>query len=371
MNTTPPRLTWSKQGILDMLRNRRYLGEMVWGRLHMGKYSECTADGVHRRRRAPRTAKGKLRQVRAPEGDAVVVTDAHLPLISRELWEAARRAIEARRDLPRGPARRNHKWPLSGLAFCAHCGGRMCGIIMKAGKKQGSVELRRYVCGNCLIGGRAACAYRHVGENDLTGAAFGAVRLALSDPESLRRIRAAVEAEAAAEGGNLDAQAEALRKKAADLDSKARTGAERLAVLPADMVDDVAAAIRRWREERDSLLVQAAQLDEVRERADDGRRLVEEAMQAFERLGEWMSDPEGVPADLQAQTLGSLVERLECRFEEHPLGPKRMSCRCVEVTVHFKDIGGILQAVNVPFGQVQTRVPSVRHSIRRRSSRRA
>jgi hypothetical protein len=34
-------------------------------------------------------------------------------------------------------------------------------------------------------------------------------------------------------------------------------------------------------------------------------------MQAFERLGEWMSDPAGVPADLQAQALGALIEKLE------------------------------------------------------------
>jgi hypothetical protein len=341
---------------------------MVYGLNHMGKYSECTNEGVKRRRRAPRTASGKLRQVRGPVEDAVVVADAHPALISRELWEAARRAIESNRDLPQGTARRSHKWPLSGMAFCAHCGGRMCGLVVSAGRKQPEVKIRRYVCGKYLAAGRAACAHRHVREDDLTAAAFEAVRQALSDPEGIRRVRRAVESEAASEGTSLAGRADSLRKRAADLDGKARSGTERLAVLPADMVDDVAAAVRRWREERDQLRAEADALDEQRARADDGRRIVEEAMRAFEQLGEWMADPESISPDLQAQALGALIDRMECRFKDHPLGPKRMACRCVEVEVHFRDVAGLLKAVNVPLELVQGGVPSARRNTRTRSS---
>lgn len=287
--------------------------------------------------------------------------------------EAARRAIEAQADLPRGTARRSHKWPLSGLAFCAHCGARMCGLVLKAGKKQGGIELRHYVCGSYLAHGRGSCAYRHIGEDALSGAAFEAVRLALSDADGMRRVREAVEAEASTEDNALAARAESLRKRAAELDAKARQGAEKLAVLPPDLVDDVAAVVRRWRDERDQLLAEAGQVEEAKARADDGQRLVEEAMQAFERLGEWMSDPAGVSADLQAQALGALIDRLECRFVDKPYGPKRVQCRPVEVTVHFRDLGGILKAVNVPLAAlsevVQSGVPSARHNTRTRSSR--
>jgi site-specific DNA recombinase len=360
---------WSKRSILDMLKNRVYLGEKHWGKNHAGKYSECTADGVKKRRNPPRTASGRLRQVRKPE-TAIVTPQAHPPLISQELWDAARRAIEAQCDLPRGTRRRSHKWPLSGLAFCAHCGGRMCGIVLKAGKKQGNVELRHYVCGNYIAGGRQSCAYRHIGEDMLSGAAFEAVRLALSDADGMRRVRAAVEKEASAERGCLAGRAESLRKRAAELEAKARQGAERLAILPPDLVDDVAAVVRRWREERDQLLVEAGQVEEAMARADDGRRRVEEAMQAFERLGEWMSEPSRVSPDLQAQALSALIDRLECRFAEHALGPKRTQCRPIEVKVHFRDLAGILKAVNVPIsGLFQGRDASAHHNTHRRSFR--
>jgi hypothetical protein len=70
---------------------------MDYGNLHQGKYHECSTGGVRKRRRAPKTAGGRLRQVGAPPGDVVVVENAYPALVGRDLGERAQRALAANR----------------------------------------------------------------------------------------------------------------------------------------------------------------------------------------------------------------------------------------------------------------------------------
>lgn len=91
---------WSRVGMGKLLRNRAYLGEVVWCRR------------PHDRREAEETP------VR-PERDWVVTPNAHPPLVSLEAFTAAaRRFAENQRQTTATAG----GYPLSGLIACAHCG---------------------------------------------------------------------------------------------------------------------------------------------------------------------------------------------------------------------------------------------------------
>jgi hypothetical protein len=71
------------------------------------------------------------------------------------------------------------------------------------------------------------------------------------------------------------------------------------------------------------------------------------AQEGFHPLGRWLAEDEGMPADLKRETLATLVERIELRFETWDRGPKRRQSRCADFTVHFLDIPGLLNRLTV------------------------
>jgi hypothetical protein len=348
---------WTRNTVYGIVTNRKYTGAMVYGQLHQGKYSECSAEGVRNRRRSPKTASGHLRQVEAPPEDVIVVEGAHPPIVDADLWERAQRGLTNNRWEPKSGVRqkrRSHKWPLSGLAYCQNCGKRMYGTAVLVDRTR-RLTVRRYACSSYHLYGKDVCSNNHLDEQVLMPLVFEAVRNALSNPEGIRRVRSAVEREVMRGHKSSTTRVQALRKQADELDVKARQGTEKLAVLPVDLVDDVARLVREWKEKRDHLLAEAAQLEEADARIVDGERRVEEAMKVFEELGEWMAGPESdaVPSDLKAEALTALVDRLELRFETRDRGKRRES-RCVEVNVHFREATGLLNRLRV---DVQRRFP--------------
>lgn len=83
-----PTRRWSRTCVAALLKNDAYRGAIVGGR------------------------KG--------DGELYGTEDAHEPLVSPELWQAAQRRLEANRE--RGSGVRNTHYLLSGLLRCVHCG---------------------------------------------------------------------------------------------------------------------------------------------------------------------------------------------------------------------------------------------------------
>jgi DNA invertase Pin-like site-specific DNA recombinase len=237
---------WTKSTVYGIVTNLKYTGAMDYGNLHQGKYHECSAGGVRKRHRAPKTAAGRRRQVGAPPGDVVVVENTHPALVDRDLWERAQRALAANRMECRTgdkQKRRYHKWPLSGLAYCQHCGGRMYGAFAP-GRRGAKVGVRRYVCGTYRVQGRAGCANNWMREDELIPLVFDAVRQALSNPEGIRHARRELEAEAEECHRAGTGFAQALRHRADELAAKVVGALDRMALLPADLVEDMARSVR-------------------------------------------------------------------------------------------------------------------------------
>src|SRR5262249_46488242 len=149
------------------------------------------------------------------------------------------------------------------------------------------VGVRRYVCGTYLVQGRAGCANNWMREDELIPLVFDAVRQALSNPEGIRHARRELEAEAEECHRAGAGFAQALRHRADQLAPKVVGARDRMALAPADLVEDMARSVRGWKEERERLLAEARQLEEAEARALDARRQVEDAMAELQQLGEW------------------------------------------------------------------------------------
>jgi len=92
LESDPYRFT--ADGVRDILHNRFYIGEVVYG------YRDKDPD-VHQ--------------------------GAHTPLISRELWDQTREALQTRRAKTRAYYKTHHVYPLAGIIHCA-----ICGVPMRA-----------------------------------------------------------------------------------------------------------------------------------------------------------------------------------------------------------------------------------------------
>jgi DNA invertase Pin-like site-specific DNA recombinase len=330
---TPP--GWRKYTVWGILTNIVYTGALPYGRRRCGKYFGVSGDRVVRRRPV-RTRNGTIRRVTNPPEDVLPVANAHPALVTTDLFDRTQQRLRASRKAYREGEtqdRRSHAWPLSGLLFCAHCGGRMWGIEVPAGKGKRD-RARKYACSTYLERGRGACSHNAIPERVILPLVFEAVRVALSDPHTLGRLRKTLASRLRRSQGHTTANLESLRRRAADLAEKVKAGTQRLAIIPADLVQDVAREVRGWKEEREQVLHQIAGAEaSAAADAAEGRR-VEEAMGIFAGMADAVREGGNLPEARDAAQ--ALVDRVELHFEYDQRGNRRL-CRFAWGTVRFRD----------------------------------
>ena len=140
---------WMQSAVYNILRNRIYVGEVVWNRSQSRK----------------KVRSGKRGFVERPRSDWIVHRDDSLRIVGDDLWAAvhdriARRTKEMGDAVKRGMSKyhalsagrgRAPKYLLSTLLVCESCGSR----LVIAGAKGAS-----YACSGWLNGGESACANR-------------------------------------------------------------------------------------------------------------------------------------------------------------------------------------------------------------------
>lgn len=196
---------WMQSAIYNILRNRIYVGEVVWNRRQSRKKVRSGKRGF-----APR-----------PKADWIVSRDESLRIVSDELWTAvhsriAKRTREIGDAVKRGMSKhralavgkgRAPKYLLSTLLVCESCGSR----LVIAGAKGAS-----YACSGWLNGGEAACANRvRVARETVEDRVLAGVRTDLLSDEAVaeyqRALRSAIrDRNKAAEAGK---QAMGRRRK--------------------------------------------------------------------------------------------------------------------------------------------------------------
>ncbi len=160
---------WSNSTVGQILKNRVYVGDRVWGK-----------------RKLIQTPAGK-RRVAVPESEWTIATEAHEPLIARDLYERRQVMAQERGFEQRKQRKRPGFWLLSGLLVCAHCGGGYVGVR----KRKKDVDYYHYVCNTRMKKGVAACpeSKRYLDARSLEKQVVEAIRDEVIKPDRLERIK--------------------------------------------------------------------------------------------------------------------------------------------------------------------------------------
>lgn len=241
---------WSRQMVRLVIDNRRYTGDGCYGCRSVGKYYRHTGNGE-----IAVVPLGKRRvSEQRPEAQWQVRADSHPPIIDRSVWERARDRRAAKRHPSSCPNTEN-PYLFSGLCVCAHCGSRLIGRNFKGG--------RFYRCNLYDSAGKGSCLGYAIAEPKLLGMVTGAVERLLASEANIDAVVREAEALASAAEASAPKDAAKRAKRLAQLERQIAGGVEKLSILDADLVPDMQASIRQWKNERAQLEKSAAQAQEA------------------------------------------------------------------------------------------------------------
>ncbi len=224
--------TWRPHQIYRMLKNRTYTGTYLFNRRHGGRFWRLAGQAVVK---APKKRKGVM--LDNPPEDWVVIPNTHEALIDPDTFRLTQELLQAnaRRTTPR---QQRGGFLLGDLLVCAKCGCRM-----------GGWHVRGRTVYRCLTqannpAAETACPNNYLPEPLVLDRILTALEEEFLNPGFLMRLRErALSLEEAAASdthkATLTAERDTLTK---DIDRAKRT----LSRLDDDMVDEVAADIRRW-----------------------------------------------------------------------------------------------------------------------------
>jgi DNA invertase Pin-like site-specific DNA recombinase len=336
---------WRKYTVWAMLTNPVYTGTGTYGSRRFGKYFGVSGDQVVPRR-AAKTRTGKTRRLNNPPEEHVRKFDAHPALVSRALFDRVQERLAAnRRAFTKGQKqhRRHIAWPLSGLLYCGHCGGRMWGVEYP-GAPKGAGRVRHYVCSTHRERGKAACSHHAVREAFILPLVFGALRAALSDPRAASRLHQAVSDRLHQTRHHAGVNLESLRRREVDLAEKVRAGIQRYAVCAADLMADLAEQLRAWKEEREQVVQKIREGEAAARAEEEDSRLIGDAMRVFGRLADTVRDAGDLPETAAAAQ--ALVEKVELHFAHRQRGRRRYS-EFSHGTIHFRSAAAALGTLNL------------------------
>jgi len=116
---------WSKQGVLNILRNEVYTGVRIWGKAKRSKANKTE--------------------------EPIRVAGAHEALVTIEDFARVQLMLKERSPKRVHPRRLGQRYLLSGLLYCERCGARFIGHAAKSGK------VRYYGCQTKMKSGKSSC----------------------------------------------------------------------------------------------------------------------------------------------------------------------------------------------------------------------
>jgi len=250
---------WAASTIRAMLQNPVYTGRRVWNRRDFA---------------TPRQNGGGGARVRARE-EWVVAEDAHLPIVSDQLYEAAQERFDSRVRSP-GSARAKHSYLFSGAVRC--CSGHN-GLAMHGKVRKGH---HYYACAYASSYGEDAAIEAHGGQKWLSLREDRLLRLVLRfferrvfGPMRVEKLEKQMRAQDRAQCRGDKLAGTRIRKQIADLDRRIK--AQVVALEDGIEPDLVAARISELRGDKSALEEALTGMD------DDTEEI--EADDLTERLG--------------------------------------------------------------------------------------
>lgn len=124
---------WSNTAILRALRNEKYCGDLV-------QQKTFTPDYLSHEKKYNRG-----------EEEFIIIKDHHEPIVSREMFEAANKILDARTLSPEAKAAHSNRYPFSGKIICGKCGST---YSARYKKKNGVVVYKAWNCMEAHKNGR-------------------------------------------------------------------------------------------------------------------------------------------------------------------------------------------------------------------------
>jgi DNA invertase Pin-like site-specific DNA recombinase len=285
---------WNTPTVRNILKNRKYVGDLPWNQRRQGKYF-AWHDGE-----VKPSARQKQKAVRSAPEDVVIAevsADVLPPLIDRDTFARAQAAL-ARQQKQTSPNREQNAYLFTHLAVCGDCGSFMRGHPLPAGKS--------YLCSHYKEYGNKACHRNTVYEAQLWGAVLGKLKDEILSPERLDAIEAEMERRLKAE--QRSGEGERLKKQIASLDRDVAQGNANLARLPEDRLPGVIAQVRAWEKEREGFV---ARLDDLENGAEQLKAVLAECRRQLWRLREAL---DGEDVEVQAAVVREVVSKVEVYF---------------------------------------------------------
>jgi len=129
---------WSKSSILDILRNEKYMGDVMQQKTY-------TVDHLSKRKNNG-------------EADSFYIEDNHSPIVTKEVWLQVqlemKKCSRSKENLDDTNKYMN-RYPLSGMLYCGKCGAVMMRRTWNSGHNCKKIV---WQCGNYIENGKAECS---------------------------------------------------------------------------------------------------------------------------------------------------------------------------------------------------------------------
>jgi rhodanese-related sulfurtransferase len=298
---SPGGLKWNTARIAKLIRNPVYRGAIAWNRHTMGSLFGLDGQGVLK----PKRGKGWKRN---DESDWIISEDVHEPIVTKETWSAAQRAVAKRRAL-HGKARPTKRTLLASLLVCKRCGSSFTTIRDRRWPGPSGEGYRCYTCSGYHRYGKSVC-----GVVNLPGPAL--------DQFVLKTIRQTLLGDHATVKQAIDAfvksflapQAKPARTKADDreldlINRKIKATVAMLSDPAFDGLDELRATLADLKSKRDVLEQRLKAVAAPATPAISEKDLRVWAMEQFARLDELATRTDIDLAD--RQMLAAFVEKIE------------------------------------------------------------
>jgi site-specific DNA recombinase len=267
----PTAAGWSRFAVYTILRNQAYTGLYRWNTQRTGRHyrvKECQVTEVRPDDAPPAVpgAKGR-RRVRNVAADVIEVRDAHPAIIDAETFAAVAKRLERNRHRRTSPTR-GRVWPLSGLARCQNCGGRMVGRIDRQRCNGKTYTYQVLYCSRAGVHGCDRCRTHRIAEERVILEAAALIQERLGNPELLAELQADFAALAREHVSEGEAELQRLRDRLAELDRRIDQGAENLLLCPQSVRDRAAAKLEQWQTERSRVAREILTLETAAENRD-------------------------------------------------------------------------------------------------------
>lgn len=215
---------WVANGIYGILRNRAYVGDLIYNRRNQSRYKPRNGGQVN------------------AETEWIIFEKQHEAIIDRATFDRVQDQLASRRTCST-PRKNGGDFVLSGLIRCGKCGYGMTGRVCH--------DVPTYQCYGHLQHGPCTCDRNILRQDDLVAGIVDALERKYFNAATLEKL--AAECRRQLRGNEAKRDASKARTELVAVDSKLEKAKRRLVEVDADMLDEVQAQIRELKARRDVL----------------------------------------------------------------------------------------------------------------------